>query len=232
MARHEREGEPADDAHRGRRPGRPPRINRELILAAARRLPPRALTMQAVADALGVDRKALHRYVGDKDGLLELVVADLFDAELKRIEVPSGIRWQELLAVYATAIRDGIVRSGSVQTHYRLSGPGGPASLALAERVLHALVEAGFDLGDAGGILTFVGDIAFSAARNAIVSGDIREHPQVPEVTGALNDLPATQFPLLREVTGTRRNRTPERDFDLDLRILIGGLEALLAAAD
>ncbi|KRD05926.1 hypothetical protein ASE48_17445 [Mycobacterium sp. Root265] len=232
MTRHEREGEPADDADRGRRPGRPARINRELILAAARRLPPRALTMQAVADALGVDRKALHRYVGDKDGLLELVVADLFDAELNRVEVPEGIRWQDLLAIYATAIRDGIVRSGSVQTHYRLSGPGGPASLALAERVLHALVQAGFDLDTAGGILTFVGDIAFSAARNAIISADVREHPQVPEVADALSNLPVTEFPLLREVTGTQRNRLPDRDFDLALRILVGGLEALLVAAD
>lgn len=188
--------------------------------------------MQAVADALGVDRKALHRYVGDKDGLLELVVADLFDAELKRIELPSGIRWQELLRVYATAIRDGIIRSGSVQTHYRLSGPGGPASLALAERVLHALVEAGFDLEDAGAILTFIGDIAFSAARNAIISAEARQHPQAPEVAHALSTLPVTQFPLLREVTGIQRTRASERDFDLDLRVLIAGLESLLAATD
>jgi AcrR family transcriptional regulator len=186
--------------------------------------------MQAVADALGVDRKALHRHVGDKDGLLELVVADLFDAELKRIEVPSGIRWQELLRVYATAIREGVVRSGSVQTHYRLSGPGGPAGLALAERVLQALVDAGFGIEDAGGILTFVGDVAFSAARNAILSAEVRQHPQVPEVTHALSKLPATDFPMLREVTGIQRTRVPDRDFDLDLRILVAGLESLLAA--
>lgn len=188
--------------------------------------------MQAVADALDVDRKALHRYVGDKDGLLELVVADLFDAELKRVELPSEVPWQELLRIYTTAVRDGIARSGSVQTYYRLSGPGGSASLALAERVLHALVDAGFDIKDAGGILTFLGDVAFSAARNAVLAAEVRGHPQTPEVAQALSTLPQTDFPLLREVIDIRRADASDRDFDLDLRILIAGLESLLVSSD
>jgi AcrR family transcriptional regulator len=38
--------------------------------------------MQSVADALGVSRKALHYYVGDREGLLTLMVLDLFDQQL------------------------------------------------------------------------------------------------------------------------------------------------------
>ena len=213
----------------GRGPGRPARISREQILAVARSLPPRALTMKAVADALNVDRKALHRHVGDRDGLLELVVTDLFESELRRVTLPDGLPWQELLRVYVTALRDGIARTGSVQTHYRISGPGGPISLALAERVLEALVSAGFSIDDAGSILTFVGEVAFSAARNVIVADETHVHPQLPEVARALRSMPRSAVPLLSRVLEARSAHPPgQRDFDLDLRIVIAGIEQVL----
>lgn len=53
--------------------GRPTRISRERIFAAARTIAPEALNMQKVADVLGVDRKALNYHVGDGDGLRQLV---------------------------------------------------------------------------------------------------------------------------------------------------------------
>jgi AcrR family transcriptional regulator len=186
--------------------------------------------MQAVADALGVDRKALHRHVGDRDGLLELVVADVFETRLAEVVLPREAAWQELLRAYITAIRDGIVQSGSVRTHYRLTGAPGSASLALAERVLQALVQAGFSVVDAGGILAFVGEVAFSAARNALLAADASDHPQLPEVASALEALPAESFPLLGQVVERRHAHAPgEQDFDLAVRIVIAGLERLLA---
>ena len=222
-------GQPEIDAPTGRGPGRPARISREQILAVARSLPPHALTMKAVADALQVDRKALHRHVGDRDGLLELVVTDLFESELRRVTLPDGLSWQELLRVYVTALRDGIARTGSVRTHYRLSGPGGPVSLALAERMLEALVNAGFGIDDAGSILTFVGEVAFSAARNVILAAETHVHPQLPEVAQALRSMPPSAVPLLSQVLEARSAHPPgQRDFDLDLRIVIAGIERLL----
>ena len=52
------------------------------------------LTMQSVADALGVSRKALHYYVGDRQGLLTLVVLDRFERELRRVELPTDGDWR------------------------------------------------------------------------------------------------------------------------------------------
>ena len=185
--------------------------------------------MQAVADALGVDRKALHRYVGDRDGLLELVVTDVFETRLSGVVLPREGAWQDVLRAYVTAIRDGIVQSGSVRTQYRLTGVPGSASLALAERVLHVLVEAGFSVDDAGGILTFVGDVAFSAARNVLLAANASDHPQLPEVAHALESLPPEDFPLLGHVIERRYAHSPgEQDFELSLRIVIAGLERLL----
>ncbi|GIM93444.1 hypothetical protein [Paractinoplanes toevensis] len=49
---------------------------------AARDMDPATLTMQAVAERLGVDRKALNYHVTDRDGLLELVAQETLSSLL------------------------------------------------------------------------------------------------------------------------------------------------------
>ncbi|MCV7355096.1 TetR/AcrR family transcriptional regulator [Mycolicibacterium fluoranthenivorans] len=205
-----------------RRRGRPRRISHEQIVEAARGIAPAELTMQAVADALGVDRTALHYYVGDRDGLLELVVADLFDTELRTVELPAHADWREVLRAYASAVRDGVLRCGVTATNFRLRGIGGTAGLALAERVLVVLTGAGFAVDDAGRILTLVAGIAMSAAHDVLGSAESRLHHQTPEVARALNELPAQDFPLLSAVVADRPGAD---DFDFNLGVVIAGLE-------
>ncbi|CDO09124.1 TetR family transcriptional regulator [Mycolicibacterium cosmeticum] len=178
--------------------------------------------MQAVADALGVDRTALHYYVGDRDGLLELVVADLFDAELGAVRLPEDADWQEVLRAYATAIRAGVLRCGVTTTNFRIRGIGGAAGLALAERVLTALTGAGFAVDHAGRALTLVAGIAMSAAHDVLGSAQSRLHHQTPEVARALKELPAQNFPVLAAVVAGRPGTD---DFDFNLGIVIAGLE-------
>lgn len=214
-----------DDQGAPRRRGRPRRISREQIVEAARTIAPAELTMQAVADALGVDRTALHYYVGDRDGLLELVVADLFDAELRTVELPEHADWREVLRAYASAVRDGVLRCGATATNFRIRGIGGAAGLTLAERVLAVLTEAGFGVDHAGRILTFVAGIGMSAAHDALGSAESRLRHQTPEVARALKDLPAQDFPLLTAVVADRPGAD---DFDFNLGVVIAGLEHYL----
>lgn len=189
-------------------------------------MPPGELTMQAVADALGVDRTTLHYYVGDRDGLLELVVADLFETELRSIRLPEGASWQEILRAYGSAIRQGVLKLGLTATSFRLSGTGGAASLALAEQVLRALTTAGFGTDDAGRALTLVSGLAMSAAHDVLGSAGSRLRHQTPEVVRALKDLPSSDFPLLSEVVAERGAATTATDdFDFNLDIVIAGLE-------
>ncbi|WP_260508882.1 TetR/AcrR family transcriptional regulator C-terminal domain-containing protein [Mycolicibacterium farcinogenes] len=213
------------------RRGRPPRIDQKQIVAAARALAPGALTMQAVADALGVDRTTLHYYVGDRDGLLELVVADLFETELRSIELPTGAGWQEVLRAYGNAIRQGVLKLGVTATSFRLRGTSGAASLALAEQVLQALTEGGFTTDDAGRALTLVSGLAMSAAHDVLGSAESRLHHQTPEVVRALKDLPSSDFPLLSGVVADRSvdAGAAARDFDFNLDIVVAGLERFLA---
>ncbi|MBU8829863.1 TetR/AcrR family transcriptional regulator C-terminal domain-containing protein [Mycolicibacterium goodii] len=218
----------ADGGHRRPR-GRPRRIDRDQIVAAARQIAPEALTMQAVADALGVDRTALHYYVGDRDGLLELVVADLFDAELRAIDLPDDADWQDILRAYANAIHQGVLKYGATRMNFRISGAGGAQSLALTERVLAALVEGGFGIDDAGRILTLVSGLAMSAAHDVLGTADSRLHHQMPEVARALKSFPDTDFPLLAAVV-TRRADASASDFEFNLDVVITGLERRLAS--
>jgi AcrR family transcriptional regulator len=210
--------------------GRPPRISREQIVEAARSVAATGLTMQAVADALGVNRKALHYYVGDREGLLTLVVLDLFDRQLNRVELPSGGDWRAVLAAYAVAFRDGLVEVGTVTDFTQLHGIGVEAALALAERVLDALLAAGFDPDSARHGLTAASNMAQSAAQSILAQTAAGEHQHRAQTSAALQRAPQHTYPALRRVLASAdsQGRDAERQFEFELELLIAGLDRLL----
>ena len=207
--------------------GRPPRINRERIVAAARSVATRDLTMQGVADALGVSRKALHYYVGDREGLLTLVVTDHFERELDRVELPWDDDWRAVLRAYAVAFRDGLVQVGVATDFTRLRGIGAAAALALADRVLDALLSAGFDPDTARHGLTAASNIAQSAAQSVAAQTATGMHRHRAQTSEALQHEPQDTYPALRTVLASAEAqvRDAERQFDFELDVLIGGLD-------
>jgi TetR/AcrR family transcriptional regulator, tetracycline repressor protein len=211
-----------------RRPrGRPAKISREQIVAVTRTIAPQGLTMQAVADALGVSRKALHYYVGDRQGLLSLVVIDRFEAELAVIELPDHTDWQSVMRGYARAFRDGLIQVGVSIEHRPLHGAGAAAALGLAERVIAVLLAAGFAPDDARKGLTAVANIAQSAAQVAI-QASTGQHDYGAETKDALNSAVPEQYPALRSVlTGPAPSYLEQFEFELD--VAISGLEAVRA---
>lgn len=205
--------------------GRPARISREQIVAAARRAPGPELTMQAVADELGVSRKALHYYVGNRQGLLTLVVVDRFEAELKRVHLPDDGDWRVVLRAYAHAYRDGIVQVGEGVDQIPFRGVGAVAVLALAERVLAAMLSAGFDADDARRGVTAVANIAQTAAHDMLHTS-VRDFHQ-GQTRAALERSADTDYPALRLVLDSAP-RPDEGQFEFELDLAIAGLERLL----
>lgn len=193
-------------------------------MAAARATAGRGLTMQAVADALGVSRKALHYYVGDRQGLLTLVVADRFEDELRRAELPDG-DWRTVLRAYAHAFRDGLVQVGAAVEHSRFQGVGAVAVLDIAERVLHALLTAGFDAVDARRGVTAVANIAESAAQHALQTS-VRDVHQAA-TRAALERAPAGAYPALRRVLASAP-AADDGQFEFELDLAIAGLDGRL----
>ena len=213
---------------RGR--GRPPRISREQIVAAARAVPREDLTMKAVADAMGVSRKALHYHVTDREGLLTLMVAELLEYELGTIRLPANAEWQTVLRAYARAMHASIVRVGVAPTYIQLRGLSASAALALTERVVEPLFTAGFDDCLARRALTVMSNTALTYAHIEILLAQHGIHPQEAEVTRALQQA-QDQFPYVRRVVASasteRLGDTKQFEFEVELAIV--GLEHVLA---
>jgi TetR/AcrR family transcriptional regulator, tetracycline repressor protein len=221
----------------GRTRGRPPRISRDQIVAAARSVSTTDLTMQGVADALGVSRKALHYYVGDRAGLLTLMVLDQFERELAPVELPTDDDWRATLRAYAMAFRDGLIRVGG-QVHAagftQLGGLSTAAALALADRVLDALLSAGLDPDSARHGLTAASNIAQSAAQTVVAQTGSGVHRHRAETTEALLLQPQGTYPALRRVLESAEagEHDAETQFKFELDVMIAGLEQLLGCAE
>lgn len=200
-------------------------------MSAARSIAPEALTMQAVADVLGVDPKALNYHVGDRDGLRELVALDVFESALTRVALPDSGDWRSVLRTYCAALRDAVVELGVLATYFRLP-PTGIGALAPVERVLQELVDAGFSVADAGHALRLVTELGHAAGREAVFLAQSTVHPNVDEVAAALGGTLEGTFPMLRQVVAAREDDTDdEAQFLFSLDVVIAGLEQNLAHA-
>lgn len=219
----------ADDAVARRRRGRPRQISRERILSAARDLPPESLTMQAVAGVLGVDPKALNYHVGDREGLRELVALDVFESELRRVELTADGDWRVVARSFAAAIRDAYLKVGILAASFHLPAASGLGALAPVECLLQALVDAGFDAVQAGRALNQISETAYAAGRAAVLAAQNKVHPNVPEIADALEHAAEHDFSILRQVidfTGADQDGTDQ--FEFSLAVVIAGLERML----
>ncbi|MCW2552591.1 MAG: hypothetical protein JWR78_2372 [Mycobacterium sp.] len=187
---------------------------------------PEYLTMQKVADVLGVNPKALNYYVGDRDGLRQMVALDVFESELRRVKIPGGGDWRDVVRAYVYALRNAIIKLGALALSMHLPGSNGLGALDPVERVLQALVDAGLDVDEACRALTFITDMAYAAGRDALRTAENPVHPEFPHVATALEAAAPQDFPVLRQVVARRARGGPDEgqlEFSIDL--VIAGLE-------
>jgi TetR/AcrR family tetracycline transcriptional repressor len=209
--------------------GRPARISREHIIAAARTIAPEALTMQRVADVLGVDPKALNYHVKDRDGLRQLVVLDVFESELGRVKIPGG-DWREVVRAYVQALREATIKLGVLAAAIHLPGSQGLGALEPVESVLQALVGAGLDIEEAGHALALVTELAYVAGRDALRLAENPGDQDISGITTALRSVGAEEFPVLRQVVAAREHTGPDkRQLEFSIDLVIAGLERLVS---
>lgn len=209
-----------------RRRGRPSKISRERIVAAARSLAPDTLTMQAVADELGVDRKALNYYVSDRQGLLELVALDVFESAIRGVDAPESQDWRQVLRSCARAMKEALTAAGVLIVYIRFDGMTDLGALTTVERIMERLVRAGFDAEEAGRVITLLAVIAHAAAREDIAAASGAADPQVDDVVRTVDagDLPLLHgFALSREA----QSRAVEQ-FEFELDLIVDGLDRRL----
>lgn len=133
--------------------------------------------MRAVADTLGVDRKSLNYHVRDRDGLLELLALDRFNARFAHVVIPRE-DWAEACTTFALGMADSLVETGELFTYFTADS----STLDAVEAVLEALERAGFDDELAKRGLILLTTIAMGFARDAILASRFGEHPQHSEI--------------------------------------------------
>ena len=230
---------------KGRKPSRVskgdsanPRLSKARIVQVARSFDPRDLTMQAVADELGVDRKALNYHVTDKKGLESLVAANVFESNFLKyfsdnLEARKDAdEWVRHLAAWSYAAKDGLVSSGML-TNYYVLGSDNPDIFKPSERVLWSLIRAGFNTLTASRALVMATRLAMGVGRDIVLENVFGEHPQGPEVRKLLDRaIESGEYPALTGMIQSRVNGADdvERQFVFELETMIAGLRSQLGA--
>lgn len=187
-------------------------LDRTRIVAAARSLPADSLTMQAVADRLGVDRKALHHHVSNREGLLELVASDVFQGHLSNVTI-SRDDWRLACKQFAEGVVEALLATGDLSGYFVIDS----GSLRVVSQALTTLQLAGFDDQTAQRGLHTLATVAMGNARDRILAARFGEHPQNPEVRRALADEEgAVGLPALTD-SGISVYGSDQLRFDLDL---------------
>ena len=213
-------------ARRPRRSARLPLDRRQIVdaaLAIIDRDGVAALSVRRLADALGVTPMSLYWHVRDKDELLELVGHEV----LAEIDMPI-VRgdWRDRLRDVHRAMFRGFLRHPNTADILIGRARYGPAGIALFERILSILLDAGltpeaaFDAYQSLYLFT-LGSMATSTR-----SLEFREAQR--EGVEYLGSLPADRFPAIRAVVPVIGRRSIDEQFEVGLDVQVAGIEARL----
>ncbi|TDD64757.1 TetR/AcrR family transcriptional regulator [Actinomadura rubrisoli] len=127
------------------RRGRPPRISREEIVEAARRLVDEEgvakLTMRRLATQVGSTPMALYHHVRDKEELLVLLLDDYAARTLRRPDLPADPR--ERVIVVAAAIREALAGCPWIVEVLTADDLMSESALWFNENIVDGLIECG-----------------------------------------------------------------------------------------
>lgn len=216
-----------DASRRGR--GARAGLDVEVIVRAARGIAPEHLTMQRVADALGVDRKALNHHVTDRDSLLELLAIDAFRAHFAATDVDLGRTWQDACRAYGRAMWRSLVDTGPWLAHFRFTNPSHLAIAGSAEIIAERLLAAGLDTVTVSRALHLLATLCRGFAEDALVVGRDRSHPHVEDLRAALDET-REGYRALRDLVDARVDNYGDAQFEFDLDAYIAGIERLIPA--
>jgi AcrR family transcriptional regulator len=213
------------DAEDPRARGRPARLSREAIVAAAGAIVASegidALTMRRVADELGGAPMSIYRHVRDKDELLVLLL-DRLAAALPRPPLPDEPRARLLVA--CRAMRDGLAEHPWIVDVLARGDLIAPSILWLMEEIVAAMVACGLGHAEAAdgyrALWQFtVGELTVRRGLDHVAT--LGRPPFVLEVLGNVD---ARELPTLAALAGEWA-RARERDsYDIGLRALVDGL--------
>ena len=204
--------------------GRPPSFTRDELIAAARRLGPDGIGLQAVAEELGVARTSLYWHVRDQAELGELVLAAIVqEASVGDWTPGDAASWQDWLESFARTLRRTMLAGGAWVRYGTGRSLFAHHSLRSADRLLAALVDAGFSVEEAGRAFGFVTELVTANVRATAGA------PVAPARNAFLAELEALdkdEVTFLRQAVEYRTRTSPDEQFEYDLACALAGIEA------
>jgi len=203
-------------------------LNLPQIIEAARSLEPDALTMQALADELGVDRKALNHHVSDRETLLGLVAMDAFAEAFSAVHIAAHTEWREACRAYARGFTDSVLAAGILADRIRLGDPLVTNVLRPTEAVLRKLVEAGFDDETAMRALALLTNICLAYARDIAITARCGVNPRPLILRKALEQRDPEEYENLARIAALPVSTYDRAQLELSIDVFITGIAAMV----
>ncbi|WP_128378065.1 TetR/AcrR family transcriptional regulator C-terminal domain-containing protein [Streptomyces cavernae] len=199
--------------------GRPrtPLLDRRRIGAAALKLADEqgALTIPALAKALGVAPSALYHHVSGRAEIVSLMREEL--ALTTGLDLDWSGPWEEVLRAWAHSYRDAFISHPGAVPLLATAPLTEPFMHAMYEQLARVLLDAGFADRDVMAVITSLESFLLGSALDlvapAVMVSDVARET-APHLSAALDAIPAD------------RGRA-EHGFDLGLRALLTGFKAL-----
>jgi AcrR family transcriptional regulator len=218
-----------------RRTSRQKALTREAIVDAALAIVDAAgldaLTMRAVAAALGTGAASLYAHVASKEELIELVVERVI-GEIELDEAPDPERWEEQLKEMAREMRRVWARHRDLARASFARIPLGENALRGSEWMISVMRAGGLSdraIGLGTDLLAlYIGAIAYE---ESLQPSDGVSPAEIEEFVARLREyfarLPADRFPGIVALAGPLTEADGEERFEFGLDVLIGGLIAV-----
>lgn len=226
---------PSRGAATARRTPRQRALSLEAIVDAALAIVDRegldALTMRAVAQALGTGAASLYAHVGSKDELLEMLIERVI-GEVRLPEAPDPARWVEQLKAIGWDIRRVWAGHRDLARASFARIPIGANALRTSESMLGVMRAGGLSdraIGLGSDLLAlYVGAVSYE---ESLQPSDEWTPERMGEFVTALRDyfaaLPADRFPNLVALAVALTEGDGEARFDFGLEVVIRGLIAV-----
>jgi AcrR family transcriptional regulator len=189
-----------------------------------------SVTMRVLGRKLGVEAASLYNHVAGKDDLLDGVV-DLVVAE---IDLPSGdVGWRDAMRRRAVSAREVFALHPWAAGLIDSRGRSGPSSLAYADRVLGALLGAGFSPGDAANAFLALDSYIYGFERQRANIAPAEDEDSTDVAQEVLSAIPDGAYPSLARVAMEYAVK-PYDDaaaFEFGLDLILASLERLLEAS-
>ncbi|NME89316.1 MAG: TetR/AcrR family transcriptional regulator C-terminal domain-containing protein [Corynebacterium sp.] len=209
---------------RGHRAG----LNIEKIVDAARALPQNQLSMQAVANSLGVDRKALNHYVHDRENLLSIVAAMEFTEAFEKLDIPEDADWRTVALAFAHSNAKGMLAAGLLSDYLRTGSNNAVPFLHASEMLLRSLTDAGLDLDTAIRSVAVINNACAAFTRDVVIARNSTAALRHELLEESLNDENRDIFPLLHEVAKLPILTTDDQQLDFAISVVLDGIEVLI----